>query len=129
RRLPANGRCAGRPTRNDDARRSWIPDSKAGFGTTKSRYPPSSDLLDNRAVVEIALAVAHASREHVGMDREKWQPLPRAPGLRQHQVHVLEMLGDAAFRGELAAHHLRTLHVHHLRIGGGAAPHVEEARG
>src|SRR5262249_59098623 len=117
------------PTRNDDARRSWDPDSRAGFGMTKSRYPPPADLLDNRAVVEIALAVAHASREHVGMDREKRQPLPRALGLRQHQVHVLEMLGDAAFGGELAAHHLRTLHVHHLRIAAAAARHVEEGRG
>ena len=72
---------------------------------------------------------SHAGFQHVGMHRERRQLLADAFGLLLHQVHVLEVLGDAAFGREVAADHLAALDVHDLRIGRRRAHHLEERRG
>ena len=43
-------------------------------------------------------------------------------------MNVLEALRHPALRGEVAGDHLAAFGVHHLRIGRGAARHVEERR-
>ena len=63
------------------------------------------------------------------MDFEGWKPLALPFGLLEDEVDVLEVLGHAAFGDEVASDHLGTLDVHDLRIGGGAARHVEKGRG
>ena len=59
--------------------------------------------------------------KNIGVDFEQRKLLLHPFGLREHEAHILEMLGDAAFGAELAADHLRTFDVHDLRIGGRAA--------
>src|SRR5262245_65996756 len=62
------------------------------------------------------------------MDFEQRKPLLHPFGLFEHEVDVLEMLGDAAFGIKFAADHLRTLDVHDLRIGSRAARDLEKGR-
>ena len=40
--------------------------------------------------------MSHAGLQHVGMDLEQRKPLLHALGLFEHEVDILEMLGDAA---------------------------------
>ena len=54
---------------------------------------------------------------------------PRLRGLLEDQAEILQRLVDEALRRVVAAHHLRALDVHHLRIGGRLPRHVEEASG
>ena len=97
-----------------------------------SRYgpgPAAADFLDHRAIVPLALAPSHAGFEHVGVDIEQRQVLVCPPGLLLDQVDVLEVLRDAAFRGEVALHHFRTFDVHDLGPGGRCARNSQESRG
>src|SRR2546421_8090538 len=79
---------------------------------SRTRSPP--DLFDDGAVVQISLALAHARVQDVGMDFEQGKPLLHSLGLFEHEMHILEMLRDAALGRELAAGHLGTLDVQDL---------------
>ena len=65
-----------------------------------------TNFLDHDAVVQLSFPVPHARFEHLGMHREQRQLLLHPCRLLQHEMHVLEVLGDAAFGSEIAAHHL-----------------------
>src|SRR6516162_6622803 len=92
---------------------------------SRARAPP--DLFDHSAVVQVSLPLPHAGFQHIGVDFEQRKLLLHPFGLREHEAYILEMLGDAALSGELAADHLRTLDVHDLRIGGRAARDLEKS--
>src|ERR1700745_3664711 len=92
---------------------------------SRARAPP--DLLDHCTVVQVSLPLPHAGFQHIGVDFEQRKLLLHPFGLLEHKVHILEMLGDAAFGAELAADHLRTFDVHDLRIGGRAARDLEKS--
>src|SRR5205823_11537195 len=62
--------------------------------------PP--DFLDHRAIVQLALAMLHAGLQDIGMNCEQRKLLPHPLRLFEHQVDVLEMLGDATFGCEFA---------------------------
>src|SRR5215468_247191 len=93
----------------------------------QSRPHASPDLIDHGAVVQVSLPLPHAGFQDVGVDFEQRKPLLHPFGLFEHEVDVLEMLGDAAFGIKFAADHLRTLDVHDLRIGGRAARDLEKS--
>src|SRR5499427_3970254 len=92
---------------------------------SRARAPP--DLFDHSAVVQVSLPLPHAGFQHRGMDFEQRKLLLHPFGLREHEAHILEMLGEAAFGGKFAADHLRTFDVHDLRIGGRAARDLEKS--
>src|SRR5262245_16280823 len=99
---------------------------------SRARDPPMQsppNLADDGAVVILALAVADAGFQYLLVQRREWKLLASLVGLRQHQFDVLESLTNPALRGELAAHHLGALGVHHLRIRCGFACHGEKAVG
>src|SRR5262249_52859533 len=85
-----------------------------------------ADLRDDDAVVELALAGAHAGFQHVAVDREQRQRLADLGRLVEHQVHVLEVLAGAALGAEIALDHLAALGVHHLRVGRRGLRNFEE---
>src|SRR5262249_32017056 len=88
----------------------------------QSRPHAPPDLFDHGAVVPVSLPLPHASFQDIGVDFEQRKPLLHPFGLFEHEMDVLEMLGDAAFGRKFAADHLRTLDVHDLRIGRRATP-------
>src|SRR5262245_20919764 len=92
-------------------------------------FRAAPDLFDDDAVVALGLAGAHAGFQHVGVDLQRRQALAMQLGLIEHQVRVLECLRDAALRLEIAGDHLRSLGVHHLRVGRRAARDLEESLG
>ena len=55
--------------------------------------------------------------------------MPDGGCLIEHQVHIFQCLLHSAFRGKIAAHHFRPLGLHHLRIGGRPASHIEKPGG
>ena len=75
----------------------------------------AADFLDDDAVVLLAVAVADAGLQHVGVNFQKRQLLAGLARLVEHELRVLERLADAAFRREIAADHFRSLGVHDLR--------------
>src|SRR5712671_4653683 len=85
-----------------------------------------ADLLDDHAVVELALAVAQAGLQHIGMNIEERQRLPDLLGLIEHEMDVLEGLARPALGAEIARDHLAALGVHDLRVGGRALRDLEE---
>ena len=99
------------------------------MSTSFTLSSPAPHFLDDRAVVEIGFAGAHAGLQHVGMHFKHRQFLPDGGGLVEHQMHIFQRLLDAAFRRKIAAHHFRPFGLHHLRIGGRAARHLKKSRG
>src|SRR6516225_1331509 len=96
--------------------------------SSQSRPHAPPDLFDHGTVVQVSLPLPHAGLQDIGMDFEQRKPLLHPFGLFEHEVDVLEMLGDAALGIKFAADHLRTLDVHDLRIGSRAARDLEEGR-
>ena len=76
----------------------------------------------------VAFAVADAGFEDLGVQLGEGQVLTQLTRLRQHQLDVLERLACPSFRREIAAHHLRPLRIHHLRVGGRLPRDVEKPR-
>ena len=95
----------------------------------RTRRGTPADLADHHAVVVVAFAVADAGLQDLGVQLGEGQVLTQLTRLRQHQLDVLERLASPPFRREIAAHHLRPLRIHDLRVGGGLARDVEKPRG
>ena len=53
--------------------------------------------------------MAHAGLQHVRMDLEQRKLLPHAFGLFQHEMHVLEVLGDPTLGRKLAADEMKKI--------------------
>src|SRR5215471_14845629 len=111
-----------RRSRPPSPARSTAPSAPASSASSRraSRSPlpaAPADLRDDDAVVELALAGAHARFQHVAVDLEQRQRLAHLLRLVEHQVHVLEVLTRTALGAKIALDHLAALGVHHLRIG------------
>src|ERR1039458_1090466 len=79
-------------------------------------HTPAAYFFYDNAIIHIGFAGPHAGLEHICVQFEQAELLSDGGGLVEHQMAILEGLLGAAFRREIAAHHLRPLGFHHLRI-------------
>src|SRR5262249_43259072 len=91
------------------------------------------DLLDERAehgddrgVVALARAGRDAHEEELAVERGGHQRRARRMTHFEHQVHVLQVLGELALRLEVALQHAQALDVHGPGIGAAVLEKIEQ---
>src|ERR1700728_4702473 len=89
-------------------------------------HDPTADFLNHDAVVLLAVAVAQAGLENVGVYLKQREPLAGLARLIEHELRILESLAHPALWGEIPGNHFRSLGVHHLRGRSRHPGHVKE---
>ena len=65
----------------------------------------------------VAKTARHAREQELPVERGRQQRGPRRVAHLQHELDVLQVLGELAFRLEMALDHALALDVHRSRIG------------